>query len=99
MLIGATVLCLLVLLVLFADRLGASVWHGGGGQSYFRCEACDLRYQRRELHNHYLQVCPQGHQVIEEQAAVTAGMVGIFACFGFLAVALLLLATGVVSPP
>jgi len=96
MLIGATLLCLLVLLVLVADRAGGRLWHASGGHAFYRCDACDLRYQRRELADPRLQVCPAGHYIVEEPHSATAGNVAIFACFGFLAVALLLFVSGVV---
>jgi hypothetical protein len=96
MLIGATVLCFLVLLVLIADRFGAHVWHGGVDRMFYRCEECDLRYPRREIHDPRFQVCPSGHPVAIEPHSATAGVVGIFACLGFLTVAILFMVTGIV---
>ncbi|MFN2582559.1 MAG: hypothetical protein ABR498_07450 [Candidatus Dormibacteria bacterium] len=96
MLVGATVLCFLVMLVLVTDRLGSVVFHGGDERAFYRCEACDLRYPRREMHDPRLQVCPSGHPVVLEQGRTSAGIVGIFVCLGFLAVALVLMATGLV---
>lgn len=95
MLLGAAVLCFLVLLVLIADRLGARLWHGGSEHAFYRCDVCDLRYPRRELPDPNLQVCPSGHPIALEPASTTAGTVGICACLGFLTVAILLLVTGV----
>ncbi|TMB91152.1 MAG: hypothetical protein E6J45_07065 [Chloroflexi bacterium] len=97
MLIGATVLCFLVLLVLVADRLGASVWHGGAQRTFYRCERCDLRYPRSDLGDPAMRVCPAGHPVALEEPGTAAGMVGIFACLGFLTVAIALVATGWVT--
>ena len=97
MLIGATVLCFLVLLMLLADRLGAHVFHGEGARSFYRCEECDLRYPRAELHDPTLLVCPSGHPVAVEQPGVGAGVVAIFACLGFMTVAIMLMVTGVVG--
>ena len=98
MLIGATVLCFLVLLTLLADRLGGRVFHGSGDRSFYRCEQCDLRYPRRELHDPELLVCPAGHPVaLDEQPGVSASAVAIFACLGFLTVAIMLMATGLVG--
>lgn len=96
MLIGATVLCFLILLALVADRYGSRI-RGDGSREFYRCEACDLRYRRRQLEDPLLQVCPSGHPVWVEEPAMTAGTIGIFVCLGFLAVALVLLLTGVVS--
>lgn len=96
MLIGATVLCFLILLVLLADRYGARI-RGQGGRDYFRCEQCDLHYRRRQPAGPSLQVCPEGHPVQLEEPGTSASTVGIFICLGFLAVALLLVLTGAVS--
>jgi hypothetical protein len=95
-LIGASVLCFLVLLALLADHFGSRLWHGGGERAFYRCEACDLRYVRRELTDPRMQVCPHGHRVFEEKRSATAGLVTIFVCVGFLFAALLLMYTGVV---
>ncbi len=95
-LIGASVLCFLVLLALLADRLGSHLWHGSGERTFYRCESCDLRYLRRELTDPRTQVCPEGHRVFEETRSATAGLVTIFVCLGFLAAALLLVLTGAI---
>ena len=97
MFLGATVLCFLVLLVLLADRFGSRIFHGEGDRTYYRCIECDLRYPRRQIQDPRFRVCPAGHPVIVEEPGVSAGLVGIFVCLGFLLVALLLLLTGVVS--
>ena len=97
MFIGATVLCFLVMLVLVADRIGASVWRGGTHRTFYRCEACDLRYPRVDLGDPGLRVCPAGHPVSLDEPAGSAWLVGIFACLGFLTVAIALMATGLVS--
>jgi len=96
MLIGATVLCSLVLLVLLADRVGSTVWQGESARAFYRCEACDLRYPRREVSGGFQVVCPAGHQVVAERSRASAGSVGIVACLGFLAVAVVLMLTGIV---
>ena len=97
-LIGATVLCGLVLLALIADRFGSRLWQGAGERTFYRCESCDLRYVRRELNDPRMQVCPQGHSIYEEPRSATAGLVAIFVCIGFLSTALLLAFSGVVPP-
>ena len=96
MLLGATVLCFLVMLVLLADRLGARVFQGDADRVFYRCEACDLRYPRREISDPRLQICPAGHPVLPEQRRTTAGVVGICVCLGFITVAVTLLLTGIV---
>jgi hypothetical protein len=97
MLIGATVLCFLVLLALVADRYQARLFHGEGDRTYYRCVECDLRYPRRQIADPRLRVCPEGHAIALEERGIDAGTVGIFACLGFLIVALVLLLTGLVS--
>jgi hypothetical protein len=95
MLVGATVFCFLVLLVLLADRLSTRVWHGGADTTLYLCEECDLRYPRRELHDPTMQTCPAGHAIALVEHGTAAGLVGIYACLGFLSVALLLILTGI----
>ena len=97
MLIGATVLCFLVLLVLLADRYQARLFHGEGDRTFYRCDQCDLRYPRRQISDPRLALCPSGHPVALDDVGIGAGAIGIFVCLGFLAVALVLLLTGVVS--
>lgn len=97
MLIGATVLCFLVLLALLADRYQARLLHGEGDRIFYRCDQCDLRYPRRQISDPRLAMCPSGHTVTLEDSHIGAGAIGIFVCLGFLVVALVLLLTGVVS--
>jgi len=94
MLIGASVLCCLVLLALLADRFGTRLWQSGD-RAFYRCDSCDLRYVRRELTDPSMRICPHGHLVCEEKHA-SAGLVTIFVCIGFLVAALLLVASGIV---
>ncbi|MBV8194927.1 MAG: hypothetical protein JOY80_05310 [Candidatus Dormibacteraeota bacterium] len=96
MLLGATVLCFLIMLVLVADRLGSRVFHGDADRTFYRCEACDLRYPRHEIGDPRLRVCPVGHPIFPEQRRIAAGLIGIFVCLGFLAVAIALMLTGLV---
>ena len=96
MLIGASVLCFLVLMAVVADRYGSRFWHGGANSTFYRCEACDLRYLRRELDDPRRRVCPQGHPIDEKHPASTAGLITIFVCVGFLVAAVLLVVTGIV---
>ena len=97
MLLGATILCFLVLLVLLAERLSGRLWRGPQGSAMYRCPDCDLRYPATALHDPTVRTCPAGHRVVvEPEAAGGASLVAIFACLGFLtvAVALLLANTG-----
>jgi len=93
-LIGASVLCFLVLMALFADRFGSRLFQSGD-RVFYRCDGCDLRYVRRELTDPRLQVCPEGHRVVEDKGS-NAGLVTIFVCVGFLTAALLMIVTGIV---
>ena len=95
MLIGASVLCFLVLLALLADRAGAH-WHGQRDRLFFHCEECDLRYPRSTGGGVVVQACPSGHPIVVEESGATAGSVAIFACVGFLVVAIALMVTGLV---
>ena len=97
MLIGATVLCFLVLLVLVADRYQARLFHGEADRIFYRCDECDLRYPRRQISDPRLTMCPSGHPITLEDSGIGAGAIGICVCLGFLVVALVLLLTGVVS--
>ena len=96
MLLGATVLCFLVLLVLLADRLGTRVFQGGVDRVFYRCDECDLQYPHREVRGSASLICPAGHVVRRDHPRTSAGAVGIFVCLGFLAVAIGLMLTGVV---
>lgn len=94
MLLGASVLCFLVMLVLLADKLGAAVFHGETNTRFYRCEGCDVRYPKREMIDPELRVCPAGHLVKVEKAHATAGIFGVFVCLGFLCAAGVFLLTG-----
>lgn len=97
MLLGATLLCFLVLLALLADRLGTRLFHAGADRVFYRCDECDLQYPRREVAGPGALVCPAGHAVRVEHPGASAGVVAIFVCLGFLAVAVALMLTGVVQ--
>ena len=96
MLIGATVLCFLVMLALIADRFGGFLWHGSREKAFFRCDECDLRYLRRQMSDPHLQVCPVGHVVYEERRSGIVGLIGIFVCMGFLFAALAFMLSGLI---
>ena len=96
MLIGATVLCFLVLMALIAERIGVRFWHNGVNRAFYRCDACDLRYPRAGVNAREAIVCPEGHLIAREESGTPAGLVAVMMCLGFLTVALTLLLTGVV---
>ena len=95
MLLGAIVLCFLVMLVLIADRAGSRLFHGDSHSVYYRCTACGLRYPRREISDPAMRMCPAGHPIALEPKQTAAGVVGIVACLGFLGVAIVLFVAGV----
>jgi hypothetical protein len=95
MLLGATILCFLVLLVLLADRASARLWRGGPEARMYRCAACDLRYPAADMHDPAFRLCPAGHLVVAEaDRGSAASLVAIFTCVGFLVVALVMLLSG-----
>ena len=97
MLIGAMVLCSLVLLVLVADRAGSWVSGYESEQAFYRCDSCDLRYQRREVGSASPLLCPAGHLLINPlRRRTSAGTVAICACLGFLTLSALLIISGIV---
>jgi len=95
-LIGASVLAFLVLLVLLAERGGERMWRDHQPAAHYYCGPCDLRYRRDELIDQGQRICPRGHYVDHVNRGFSLGTVAIFTCLGFLALAGLLTATGVV---
>jgi hypothetical protein len=95
-LIGASVLAFLVLLVLLADRGGERMWRDYRAEAAYYCRPCDLRYRRDELIDVTDRVCPRGHYVELPNRGFSMGTVAIFTCVGFIALAGLLTATGVI---
>ena len=96
MLIGTGVLAILLLLVLLAERGGERMWRDHHAAARYYCGPCDLRYRRDELVDQADRVCPRGHYVDALGRGFSLGTVAIFTCLGFIALAGLLTATGVV---
>jgi hypothetical protein len=96
MLIGASVLAFLVLLVLLAERGGERMWRDHHAAAAYYCGPCDLRYRRDELIDQAERICPRGHYVDRAGRGFSLGTAAIFTCLGFLALAGVLTATGVV---
>jgi hypothetical protein len=92
-LIGASVLAFLVLLLLLAERGGELMWRDHHAPARFYCARCDLRYRHDELDD---RVCPRGHDVDTMRGGFSLGTVAIFTCVGFIALAGVLTATGVI---
>lgn len=97
MVIGATVTAALLLLIFVAERGSGWLWQGGRDGALFYCESCDLRYPRRALTGPDELCCPRGHIITAGRDAPPLGTVLIAACAAFVGIALLLIATGVVS--
>jgi hypothetical protein len=95
-LIGASVLAFLVLLLLLAERGGELMWRDHHTPARFYCAACDLRYRNDELTDQTDRVCPRGHHVDALRGGFSLGTVAIFTCVGFIALAGLLTATGLI---
>jgi hypothetical protein len=95
-LIGASVLAFLVLLVLLAERGGEHMWRDNHAEARYYCGPCDLRYRRDELIDPNDRVCPRGHYCDSLNRGFSMGTVAIFTCIGFMALAALLTATGVI---
>jgi len=94
MLLGASIFCFLLLLVLLGERAGSRLWSGGADRVFFFCAECDLRYPRHELQAPAALRCPAGHTVVRKPAGgIDLGLVGICACLGFLCAATALIVT------
>ncbi len=96
----ASVVFLLMLLAI-GERAGTQLWHGGSSRYFDHCATCEARYPRPA--GVAREVCPQGHTmtsvVAEPHSPGARTAVFIALCAGFIVVAVLLTATGVVPPP
>ncbi len=101
MLIFLASLAFLLMLIAIGERAGRHVWHGGSSRYFDHCATCDARYPRpaaipREL-------CPRGHPmtgvIAEPHTQNARGVAFIALCAGFIVVALVLTAVGLVPPP
>jgi hypothetical protein len=95
-LIGASVLAFLVLLLLLAERGGELMWRDHHPPARYYCSRCDLRYRHDELVDGEDRACPRGHHVDTMRGGFSLGTVAIFTCVGFIALAGVLTATGVI---
>lgn len=95
--------CVAFLLMLFAlaERVTPQVWHGGRHRYLDRCEECGVDYPRPAAIQRL--ICPRGHVmsavVVEPHTPRPRGLTFVALCAGFIVVALLLTAAGVVPPP
>jgi hypothetical protein len=94
-------LAFLLMLLVIGERAGAHVWHGGADRYFDHCATCDARYPRPAAP--VREVCPRGHRmtgvVAERHSSSGLGVAVIALCAGFIVVALVLTAAGVVPPP
>jgi hypothetical protein len=91
----------LLMLLALGERAGTHVWHGGSNRYLDHCATCNTSYSRPAGVPQPL--CPQGHGltavIVEPHTPRTRGIAFIAVCAGFIVVALLLTAAGVVSSP
>lgn len=101
MLIFLASLAFLLMLLTIGERAGSHVWHGGSSRYFDHCATCDARYPRPAALPR--EVCPHGHPmtgvIAEPHTQSARGLVLIALCAGFIVVALVLTAAGVVPPP
>lgn len=97
MLIGATVFAVLILLLLLAERGSSRMWRGGSQAALFYCSVCDLRYPVEELVDRRSMICPGGHFTEPTSDGIPFSTIFICACCAFIAVAVLLIASGRVA--
>ncbi|MDQ6856257.1 MAG: hypothetical protein M3Z57_04205 [Candidatus Dormibacteraeota bacterium] len=101
MLIFLASLAFLLMLLAIGERAGSHVWHGGSSRYFDHCATCESRYPRPAAVPR--EVCPQGHPITgftaEPRPRTARGSAFIALCAGFIAVALVLTAAGVVPPP
>lgn len=101
MLIFLAALALLLMLVALAERAAPQVWHGGTNRYLDRCDTCDRNYPRPAGLQRL--ICPHGHVMSAVVAEPHTTRPGSFAfvgvCAGFIVVAVVLTAAGVVPPP
>lgn len=101
MLIFLAGLAFLLLIFALGDRAAAQVWHGGSHRFLDRCDACERDYARPGGMQRV--ICPHGHVmsavVAERHTPHPRGMALAGVCIGFLIVALVLMAAGVVPQP
>jgi hypothetical protein len=94
-------LAFLLMLLAIGERAGTRVWHGGPDRYFDHCATCDARYPRPAAVPRA--ICPHGHPmtgvVAEPHGQGGRGAAFIALCAGFIVVAIVLTAAGVVPPP
>lgn len=101
MLIFLAALAFLLMLVALGERAAPHVWHGGRQQYLDRCDTCNVDYPRPAALQRV--ICPRGHVisavVMEPHTPDPRGLGFVAVCAGFIVVALILTAAGVVPAP
>lgn len=101
MLILLASVAFLLMLLAIGERAGAHVWHGGADRYFDHCASCGTRYPRPA--GLAREICPHGHRmtavVAERHGPSGRGIAFIAVCAGFIVVAVVLTATGIVPPP
>jgi hypothetical protein len=100
-LIFLAALAFLLMLFALGERASLRVWDGGRHRYLDRCEECGVDYPRPAAVQRL--ICPRGHvmsAVVAEARTDRPQSLGFVAvCAGFILVALILTATGVVPLP
>lgn len=101
MLIFLAGLAFLLMLIALSDWAAPHLWHGGSHRYLDHCEECGVDYPRPAAIQRL--ICPRGHvmsAVVAEPHMPRPHILGFVAlCAGFIVVALVLTAAGVVPPP
>ena len=101
MLIFLAGLAFLLVIFVIGEHAATHVWHGGSHRLLDRCDSCDHDYPRPAGMQRV--ICPQGHVisavVAERHTPRPRGMVFAAVCIGFIVVALVLTAAGIVPAP
>jgi hypothetical protein len=94
-------LAFLLMLFALAERAAPHVWHGGRHRYLDHCEECGIDYRRPAALQRL--ICPHGHLmsavVAESHTPQPGGLAFVAVCAGFIVVAVVLTATGVVPSP
>jgi hypothetical protein len=70
------------------------MWRGGSEKALRHCASCDIRHPLDELEDSQTRTCPSGHVVEPAQSGSPLGTFLIFLCAAFIAVGVVLIASG-----
>lgn len=101
MLILLASIAFLLMLLAIGELAGTQLWHGGANRYVDHCATCDAQYRRPA--GIARDTCPHGHPmtavVAEPHSQGSRSVMFIAVCAGFILVALILTAAGIVPPP